>query len=100
MSRMPSLMAEDSASSIGPPIMKKRSSTPSAFRHLARISEPVSSAICVSSLAVCVLLVRPYSARRPGRGKLCGSDDLVLAQLRDIPLAHAEPGAEHLLGMG
>ena len=46
--RMPSVTQVASASSIGPPMMKNRSSTPSFFRHLARISEPVSSAMVVS----------------------------------------------------
>src|SRR5271167_496274 len=43
--RIPSLMQEDSASSIGPPMRKNRMSVPSFFNDLARISEPVSSAM-------------------------------------------------------
>src|SRR6185437_6903297 len=43
--RMPSFTQEDSARSIGPPMMKNKSSTPSFLRHFARISEPVNSAI-------------------------------------------------------
>src|SRR5438874_4921840 len=76
---MPSLMHAVSASSIGPPMMKKMSLTPCAFRQRARISLPVSSAISVSPLSVIV-----------------GSDHPFLVQCVDIAGAHAEPVAEHL----
>src|SRR6266496_6657280 len=45
---MPSLMQEDSASSIGPPIRKNRMSVPSFLSERARISEPVNSAMVSS----------------------------------------------------
>src|ERR1700732_649155 len=75
---MPSWMHAVSASSIGPPMMKKMSLTPCAFTHRARISLPVSSAISVSPLL------------------LIGSDPPFFLQSADFAGAHAEPFAEHL----
>src|SRR5258708_617011 len=75
---MPSLMHAVSASSIGPPMMKKMSLTPCAFTHRARISLPVSSAISVSPLLV------------------IGSDHPFFTQRVDVPCAHPEPFAKDL----
>ena len=49
-SRLPSSMQAASAASMGPPMRKNRSSTPSRRNALARISEPVSSAPRVTSI--------------------------------------------------
>src|ERR1700694_5765982 len=78
--RMPSLMQDDSASSIGPPIRKNRMSVPSFFSDFANISEPVSSAIGS---------VPPFLF----------SDDSVLAELVDLLAVHAEPFAQDLGGV-
>src|SRR6516164_11163346 len=80
MRRMPSLIEHSSASSIGPPMMKKMSLTPCAFRHRARISLPVNSAISVSSSRF-------------------GSDHPFFLQSIDIGRTHAKPLAEDLRGM-
>src|SRR6516165_1210471 len=82
--RMPSFAQEDSASSIGPPIRKKRSLTPSFLRHLARISEPVNSVIFAVSSVFCV----PAIAL---------SDHVVLMERVDVVRAHPEPFAQHVL---
>ena len=68
--RMPSLMQEASASSIGPPMRKNRISVPSFFNDLARISEPVMSAMSRFLL-----------------------DDVVFAELLDLIVIEAEPFA-------
>src|ERR1700730_6137413 len=82
--RMPSVMQEDSGSSIGPPIRKNRMSVPSFFSDFARISEPVSSAIC------CFL---------PADFKNAQLDRAGLAELVELCLVEAEPLAEHLAGV-
>src|SRR6185312_10299180 len=74
--RMPSLMQDASASSIGPPIRKNRTSTPSFFNDFASISEPVSSAICRFS-----------------------SNDLVVAELFDLVLVKSDPFAQDFVGV-
>src|SRR6266567_3345749 len=79
--RMPSLMQEDSASSIGPPIRKNRMSVPSFLSERARISEPVNSAMVSSR----------YFIR--------ARDRAAVAQVADLVGAHAEPFLEHLFGM-
>src|SRR5437763_1783199 len=110
-----------SASSIGPPMMKNRSLTPSAFRHFARISEPVSSAIAIpfpNSSSRC----RPGPAdpltrraespafagiRSKRKRRLLGAalfvslvaDDFLLTQRGEVARAHLEPFAEHLRGV-
>src|SRR5437660_1998441 len=75
--RIPSLMQEDSASSIGPPMRKNRMSVPSFFNDLARISEPVSSAMSCFPLL----------------------DDAVFAELVDLVGVKTEPFAQHFVGM-
>src|SRR5215470_3186809 len=72
--RIPSLMQEDSASSIGPRIKKNRMSVPSFFSDLARISEPVSSAMSDSS-----------------------SDDAVVAELGDLVRLETKPFAQNFI---
>src|SRR5437660_11111234 len=94
---MPSLMQEDSASSIGPPIRKNRMSVPSFLSERARISEPVNYAM-VSSRYFIRARDRAAGAllppRRGGR-----SQRAAVAQLADLVGAHAEPFLEHLFGM-
>src|SRR6266481_3132473 len=75
--RIPSLMQEDSASSIGPPMRKKRMSVPSFFNDFARISEPVSSAMS------CVLRL----------------NDAVFAELLDLVGVKTEPFAQNFIGV-
>src|SRR5258708_13175297 len=74
--RIPSLMHEASARSIGPPMRKNRISVPSFLSERARISEPVISAISPPPL-----------------------DHSVCAQILDLPRAQAEPLAEDLAGV-
>src|SRR6516225_2458557 len=48
--RMPSLMQDASASSIGPPMRKNKISVPSFLSERARISEPVISTMSLPTL--------------------------------------------------
>src|SRR5215475_7696435 len=75
--RIPSLMQEDSASSIGPPMRKNRMSVPSFFNDLARISEPVSSAMS------CFLPL----------------DDVVFAKLLDLVRIKTKPFGQNFIGV-
>src|SRR5579864_3757091 len=69
-------MHEDSASSIGPPMRKNRMSVPSFFSDLARISEPVMSAMSFSLL-----------------------DDAVFAELLDLVCIETKPFAQDFIGV-
>src|SRR5215470_1376720 len=74
--RIPSLMHEASARSIGPPMRKNRISVPSFLSDLAKISEPVISPIASSPL-----------------------DHTACTQLLHVRLAQAEPAAKDLAGV-
>src|SRR5215472_6395722 len=74
--RMPSLMQDASASSIGPPIRKKRMSVPSFLSERARISEPVISAMSPPPL-----------------------DHAIGAQLLDFGHAQAQPFTKDFVGV-
>src|SRR5579872_922798 len=124
---MPSAMQADSASSIGPPIRKNRSFTPCAFRHRARMSLPVSSAIAFpppflsfrrgpeSTLQPIEELPGGFPACAGMTKQLCENEsgahwaplhflsslpeDFFGPQLLDFAAAEAEPAGEHILGM-
>src|SRR5215471_4149079 len=108
MSRMSSLMQHNSASSIGPPMMKNRSLTPCAFRQRARISLPLISAIggllsrgFVLSWGAANKTGGAFgAARSPSHGVgVLIAEHLFAAQLGDIAAAQAQPAREHLLSV-
>src|SRR5438445_7180535 len=93
---MPSLIEHSSASSIGPPMMMNMSFTPCAFRHRARISLPVSSAILRSSLPCSAGCTRPTDGVGRTQSAIGTSDHPFVAQGLDLARTHAEPFPEDM----
>src|SRR5437588_3936582 len=118
-------MQADSASSIGPPMLKNACLTPCPFRHRPRISLPVMSAIWGVSSSRWSSRRKPGSIdprapeaadtgpglRRDTRPKMRAApwgaapfvsllaEDVLGAQLLDVAAVQAKPADEHLLGV-